>query len=162
MMATRRLSGNLSREEFRAVAVMSWLHLAVMYDSPIVQDLRATASSPEQRLQKIADRVGMSAHTRSKPLFDLSQPFSFLMQSIETGAYNTPGTTAILYTPGTAIETNAEIVIDQYYLSTGRNLKSAPITVNERALMPRHSPPRAIAHGNSQGARASTSHRALP
>ena len=54
MMATRRLNGNLSREEFRAVSVMSWLHLAVSYDSPAVVDLKATASSPEQRLAKLA------------------------------------------------------------------------------------------------------------
>ena len=32
MTATRRLNGNLAREEFRAVALMSWLHLAIMYE----------------------------------------------------------------------------------------------------------------------------------
>ena len=50
MMATRRLNGNYSREEFRAVAIMSWLHLAIMYDSPVVQDLKATASQQERKL----------------------------------------------------------------------------------------------------------------
>ncbi|MBV9825476.1 MAG: hypothetical protein JO001_07370 [Alphaproteobacteria bacterium] len=133
MMATRQLNDNLRREGFRAVCVMSWLHLAVMYDSAIVLALNASASSPEQRLQKIAERVGMSAHTRAKPLFDLSQAFSSLMQSIETGLFNTPGAVATLYTPPSTIEANAEIVIDQYSLATGRDLKAPSVTVTDRA-----------------------------
>jgi hypothetical protein len=133
MMATRRLNGNLSREEFRAVAVMSWLHLAVMYDSAIVLALNASASSPEQRLQKIAERVGMSVHSRAKPLFDLSQAFSSLLQSIETGLFNDPGGVAPLYTPPSTIEANVEIVIDQYSLATGRDLKARTIATTERA-----------------------------
>src|SRR5271170_5199846 len=81
MMATRRINGNLSREEFRAVAIMSFLNLAVLYDSAAVVDLKASASSPEMRLQKIAERVGMTAHPKSKPFFDLAAPFSALMQT---------------------------------------------------------------------------------
>ena len=136
MMATRRLNGNLSREELRAVAIMSWLHLAVMYDSPIVLALHASASSPEQRLQKIAERVGMSAHSKSKALFDLSEPFSSLLQSIETGLLNDPASVAPLYTPSSTIESNAEIVIDQYSLATGRDLKAPSVTMTARATTP--------------------------
>ncbi|HEX3418122.1 MAG TPA: hypothetical protein VHT21_17215 [Stellaceae bacterium] len=154
MMATRRLNGNLSREEFRAVAIMSWLHLAIMYDSPVVQDLKASASSPELRLQKIAERVGMSAHLKTKPLLDLSQAFSFLLQSIETGVYNTPATTKVLYDPlGSVVETNAEIVIDQYSLATGRNLKASHVSVTERRTAPRL-PPAAPARPNGRADRA--------
>jgi hypothetical protein len=145
MMATRRLNANLSREEFRAVAIMSWLHLAVMYDSPIVLAMNASASSPEQRLQKIAERVGMSAHSRAKPLFDLSQAFSSLMQSIETGLFNVPGGVATLYTPPSTIEANAEIVIDQYSLATGRDQKAPSVTMTDRAsTSPRATAPRAM------------------
>jgi hypothetical protein len=130
MMQTQRQSGNQSREEFRAVAIMSFLHLAVLYDSPMVQDLRAEASSPELRLQKMAERVGMSAHPKSKALFDLAGPFSKLMQSIETGKYNTAANTPRLYqqlpTP-TPLSRNAEDVIDQYTLATGHDLKSLPV-----------------------------------
>ncbi len=147
MMATRRLNSNLSREEFRAVAVMSWLHLAVMYNSSIVLALNASASSPEQRLQKIAERVGMSAHSKAKALFDLAQPFSSLMQAIETGTFNTPGTVPILYTPPSAIESNAEIVIDQYSLATGRDLKAPAVTMTGRATTaPRPTAPRSAPH----------------
>jgi hypothetical protein len=130
MMATRRINGNLSREEFRAVAVMSWLHLAVMYDSPAVVDLKAAASSPEQRLDKLAQRVGLRAHSRAKSLFDLAQPFSYLMQSVELGAFNDPAGAALLFnitSPNNVAELNAEIVIDQYSIATGIDLKASSI-----------------------------------
>jgi hypothetical protein len=144
MMTSRRINGNLSREEFRAVAVMSFLHLAVLYDSPVVVDLRAQASSPEIRLQNIADRVGMTAHPKSKPLFDLAAPFSVLMQQIETGEFNTPDKAADLYLQVPApnrISQNAEWVIDQYTLATGRDLKALPSSVVSRATTSQMPPP---------------------
>lgn len=130
MMETQRQSGNQSREEFRAVTIMSYLHLAVLYDSPAVKDLRAEASSPELRLQKMAERVGLSAHPKSKALFDLAGPFSKLLQTIETGKYNTSANTPLLYAeqPPTPISRNAENVIDQYTLATGHDLKSVSVS----------------------------------
>jgi hypothetical protein len=134
MMATRRISGNLIREEFRAVAIMSFLNLAVLYDSPAVVDLKATASSPEMRLQKIAERVGMKVHPKTKPFFDLAAPFSFLMQAIETGTFNQPAGATSLYLPANTVTAqNAEIVIDQYTLATGRDLKSQAVSTVPRA-----------------------------
>jgi hypothetical protein len=129
MMATRRINGNLSREEFRAVSIMSFLNLAVLYDSPAVVDLKASASSPEMRLQKIAERVGMTAHPKSKPFFDLAAPFSALMQTIETGNFNQPSGAQLLYWPPSTVADMAEKVIDQYSLATGRDLKSQAVTV---------------------------------
>jgi hypothetical protein len=159
MMATRRLNGNLSREEFRAVAVMAWLHLAVMYDSPAVVDLKATASSPEQRLAKIAERVGMRVHPKAKSLFDLATPFSSLMQQIETGQFNVVAGAQVLITLGNDIEANAETVIDQYTLATGRDLKAQLTMMSERAraqaqaALPMPPPTRALARTNGQGVR---------
>jgi hypothetical protein len=130
MMATRRINGNLSREEYRAVSIISFLHLAVQFDSPAVVDLKASASSPEMRLQKIAERVGLTAHVKSKPFFDLAAPFSTLMQSVESGAFNTPAGARLLYQqPPTVVSQNAEEVIDQYSLATGRDLKSQSVLV---------------------------------
>jgi hypothetical protein len=130
MMQSQRQAGDKTRQELRAVALMSFLHLAVLYDSPVVQDLRAEASSPEIRLQKMAERVGMSAHPKSKALFDLANPFSKLMQSIETGKYNDSANTPLLYAelPPTPISRNAENVIDQYTLATGHDLKAFAVS----------------------------------
>jgi len=148
MMATRRINGNLSREEFRAVSVISFLNLAVQYDSPAVVDLKASASSPEMRLQKMAERVHMSCHVKSKPFFDLAAPFSTLLQSIESGAFNTPAGAELLYkqTPPNVVSRNAEEVIDQYSLATGRDLKSKPVLVTGHTTpssmqSPRRPPP---------------------
>jgi hypothetical protein len=158
MMATRRLNGNLSREEFRAVAVMSFLDLAVEFDSPAVVDLKATASSPEMRLQKIAERVGMTAHPKSKPFFDLAAPFSKLMQLIETGSFNSASLAQALYFPtSTPVSNNAEKVIDQYTLATGRDLKSLPVSIVKRATtssLPapkRQTPPAQLTAGRPNG-----------
>jgi hypothetical protein len=157
MMATRRINGNLSREEFRAVAVMSFLELAVRYDSPAVVDLKASASSPEMRLQKIAERVGMTAHPKSKPFFDLAAPFSKLMQAIETGSYNEPWQAPLLYALMSPAADIAEKVIDQYSLATGRDLKSQAVSMVPRAatsplaIPKRQSPPPQLAARPANG-----------
>jgi hypothetical protein len=135
MLITRRRNGNLSREEFRAVALMSWLHLTISFDSPVVQDLKASASSPEQRLAKIGERVGMKPHSKSKAFLDLAQPFSLLLIAIETGQFNNPASAPVLYQP-TPTRNLVQIVIDQYTLATGRDLKSAPVTLTEQAFTP--------------------------
>jgi hypothetical protein len=117
-----------------------------------VVDLKATASSPEQRLAKLAARVGLNAHTRAKPLFDLAQPFSFLMQSIELGAFNDPAGAALLYNiipPNNVAELNAEIVIDQYGLATGRDLKATSV-VSEKSRPPINPRPPAVTRSTAR------------
>src|SRR5215203_7483533 len=59
MLKDRRENGNLSREEFFFVATMSWFHLTVEIDSPIVKDLKADGSNPGERLRAIGERVGL-------------------------------------------------------------------------------------------------------
>jgi hypothetical protein len=152
MMATRRINGNLALPEFRAVAVMSWLHLAVMYDSPAVVDLKATASSPEQRLAKLGQRVGINAHTKAKALFDLAQPFSYLMHAIETRTFNDPAGAALLFNitpPNNVAELNAEVVIDQYSIATGIDLKAS--TVVDGQLQRPAPPPRQAIPARTNG-----------
>lgn len=100
MLQARRNSGTLSREEFWAVATMSWFHATVLEpDHPILIDLRAQASSPEERLFKIAQRVGYPAHGLSKSYFELAEPISRLLLAIETGTFNNPSAVPALYTP---------------------------------------------------------------
>lgn len=139
MMNSRRLNGNLSREEFRAVAVMSWLHLAVLWNSPVVVDLKAQASSPEERLGKIAERVRLRPHSQAKAFFDLAQPLSLLLQAIETGAFNDQTSAQLLYQPGTNMAAITRVIIDNYTVATGRDLKASSVAVTARGSQP--SPP---------------------
>jgi hypothetical protein len=128
MFAARRQGCNLAREEFRAVAVMSWLHLTVSFDSPIVIDLRAQASCPEERLYRIAQRVGMTAHPRSQALFALAQPFSELLRLIENGGLDNTVQARNLYaSPGG--RSRLESVIGNYSIAMGYDVKALPVAV---------------------------------
>jgi hypothetical protein len=139
MMATRRLNGNLSREEFRAVSVMSWLHLSVLFNSPVVVDLRAEASSPELRLAKIGERVGITPHPQSEALFQLAQPASFLMVAIEQGLFNNPlGAQALYLIP--RMQRLMEVVIDQHGTAMQHDVKARRLAVAHQAQPPARTP----------------------
>jgi hypothetical protein len=147
MMSSRRLSGQLAREEFTAVAKLSWLLLVLLSNNFVIQDLQCEAADPSERLHNIARRVNMTAHLKSKHLIDLAQPLSFLLQSIETGLLNTSAIAQTLYFPlNTQTELNAEVVIDEYSIATDIDLKSKPVSVTEltRASTPRLPPSRAL------------------
>jgi hypothetical protein len=140
MLATRRLHGTFAREEFRAVSVMSWLHLAVMFNSPVVLDLRAEAASPELRLAKIGARVGIEPHPQSWSLFQLAQPASFLMFAIEQGLFNNPlGAQALYLIP--RIQRLMEVVIDQYGTAMDRNVKAKRVALVPQVQTQRRAAP---------------------
>ena len=129
MLRTRRETGNLSREEFDFVSWMSWFHLTVDSDLPIIQDLRAQATSPEERLFKIAQRVGLPAHGLSKSYFDIADSISRILIEIETGIFNTAAAAPALYTrvaggPEEAMRT----IIRHWSIITGREMKARRVT----------------------------------
>lgn len=124
MLMSRRQYGNLSREEFVFVSMMSWFHLAVEYNSPIVETLKASASSPEQRLFKIAQRVGLPAHGLSKSYFDIADPISRLLIQVEAdGKYMVPG----LLVKG-SLQDTVNTIITHWSLITGRDMKARKVS----------------------------------
>jgi hypothetical protein len=133
MLRTRREAGNLSREEFDSVAMMDWLRLTVDTDNidlPIIQDLRAQATSPEERLFKIAERVGLPAHGLSKNYFDIADSISRILIEIETGAFNTRAAAPALYTStgGGDPEEAMRTIIRHWSIITGREMKARRVT----------------------------------
>lgn len=126
MLTTRRINGNLSREEFVFVSMMSWFHLTVEFNSPIVISLRAEASSPEQRLFKIAQRVGLPAHGLSKSYFDIADSISRVLILIETGAYNTSAAAPAFYSPG-PLQDAMKTIIRHWSIITGREMKARKV-----------------------------------
>jgi len=125
MLITRRSNGNLSREEFVFVAMMSWFDLTVQFNFPIVEALKAEAASPEQRLFKIAQRVGLPAHGHSKSYFDIADPISRVLIQIEaSGTGIVPG----LVVPG-ALQDTVNIIITHWSLITGRDMKAGKVAV---------------------------------
>lgn len=140
MLANYRTNGNLSFEEFRFTAMMSWFHLAVLFNTSVVLDLRADASSPEQRLCNIAERVGMAPHPKARALFALAQPFSTLLRWIEAGLGDLPAGAQQLYMNANLLGI-AQAVIGQYSQAMGLDLKAAPVSVSP----PTPSPDRQLA-----------------
>jgi transcriptional regulator with XRE-family HTH domain len=139
MLRSRRQNGNLSREEFTLVSMMSWFHMTVEFDSPIVRSLRAEATGVEQRLFKIAERVGVPAHGLSKNFFDIADPMSFLLIEIEKGRFNDASAARTLYARnlGTAaspidnpIEPQLRTIITHWTAITGRDVKARKVAAN--------------------------------
>jgi hypothetical protein len=135
MMRSRRETGNLSREEFSVVAATSWFHLTLEFDTaPIITTLRAEASGTEQRLFRVAERVGLPAHGLSKHFFTISDPISRILTQIEFGDFNTADAAPALYTkpttPTTADTPEAAMrqIIADWAAITGHDVKSRKVT----------------------------------
>jgi hypothetical protein len=129
MLTVRRRLGNLAREEFVFVAMMSWIHLTLLFDSPIVKDLKAEATSPEQRLEKIGARLDMPAHPKSESYFKLAEPLSRVLIAIESPLFNSPANAPALYGPG-ALHDDMMTVITHWSIATGRDLKARKVAVS--------------------------------
>jgi hypothetical protein len=123
MLRTRRTNGNISQEEFWFVSMMSWFHLAVEFNSPIVVSLRAEGASEEERLKKIAERVKLSANGKSDYFFRLADLMSRLLIQIEFGTYNSPAAVPALYTSSSPAEADMREIITYWSFATDRNMK---------------------------------------
>jgi hypothetical protein len=137
MLQSRRNAGTLSREEFDAIAMLSWLHLTVETDTAIVVDLNARAQGAADRLLKIGERVGIPAHARSDAYFQLAAPMSNLLLTIESNAITSAPQ---LYTDSIGLLNDVLTIITHWSVATGRNIKDAtarqPISSVLRQLAP--------------------------
>ena len=131
MLISRRQGGNLSPEEFLAVSTLSWFHLTLETGTlTIIKDLRADAASPEERLFKIAQRVGLPAHGLAKNYFDIADSISRILILIETGLFNDATAAAALYTPapGGGPQADMQNIIRHWSIITGREMKARRVT----------------------------------
>lgn len=139
MLLSRRTAANLSREEFTYVSMMSWFHLTLQFNSPIVNSLRAEADGPENRLFKIAERVGLPAHGMSRHFFEIADPMSRLLLQVEAGAYSSPANVPLLYNPtippppavGVPNPVAGDLgqIITHWTATTGRDVKARKVVV---------------------------------
>jgi hypothetical protein len=126
MFNDRRRGGLLAREEFAYVTVLSWFHLTLQTNTPIVIDLKAESSSPAERLALLGQRVGMHPALRSRELFDLAEPMSSLLRAIEVGSFDDAATAAALFDDGTALALEMREIINQWQSATGERVKERP------------------------------------
>lgn len=132
MFRSRRQNGNLSREELAHVSAMSWFHFTLEFNSPILESLRADATGTEQRLFKVAERVGLPAHGLSKHFFEIADPLSRILTQIEMGDYNEVAAVPALYTKdgvdGTSPESAMRQIILNWTAIRGVDVKSRKVT----------------------------------
>lgn len=130
MLTVRRQSGNLSREEFWFTAMMAWFHMTIEFDTPIVVSLRAQATSPEERLRKIGERVGLPSHGKSQAFFYLADTMSLFLREVELGAYTTTTTAQALYQA--PVQDMMIRIVTQYSVATGKDLKARTVSLQSR------------------------------
>jgi hypothetical protein len=129
MFDMRRRKGQLAREEFVHVTTMSWFHLTVDGDTPLVKDLKATGTDPADRLSKIGQRVGITPPRQAREYFELAEPLSTLLRFIELGAFNESDGAQTLYSGDTSIQRDMNNVIDLWQSATGDSLKGLAVRV---------------------------------
>jgi hypothetical protein len=133
-LQTLRIGGRFAREEFTAVSKLSWLGLALYTNNFLIQDLQCEAGDQAGRLENLAMRVNMRSHLQSRHLFNLAQPLSYFLQTIEMNTLSTITGAQSTYQPvtGNVVEQNAEVVVDEYSAATGIDLKAKPVSMIER------------------------------
>jgi len=131
MLRMRRRGGQLAREEAAYVALMSWFDLTLSDNTAIVAALNADATTPEERLARIAQRVGMTPTPRSRELFQLGQPASDVIRMIELRAFDTAaGAGALFPIVASPLSDLVNRVIDLWQSATGDMIKEPRVTVS--------------------------------
>jgi hypothetical protein len=126
MFNDRRRGGLLAREEFAYVTVLSWFHLTLQSDTPIVRDLKAEATTPAERLALLGQRVGLTPAQRARELFDLAEPMSSVLRAIEVGTFDDPGQAATLFDDTTTLGEEMRDIINHWQSATGERIKERP------------------------------------
>jgi hypothetical protein len=142
MLVMRRLNGQLAREEFVAVSWMSWCHLTVESDTPLVTDLRAQGADPYDRLVKIGERVGMKPSPRGWELFQMADLVSTLLRFIELGSFDSIAAVQTLYLGNTALQRDMSQIIDLWEMATTDQIKAQGVRTAAGTGQPqRHAAP---------------------
>ncbi|MCA0939885.1 hypothetical protein LCM08_08875 [Salipiger pacificus] len=133
ILRSRRQALNLDREELSAATALSWLQLSVSFNTSIVVDLKAEATSAQDRLMMIGQRVGLSAHSRSSAMFSMASDLSLLLRVIESGVVSSPATTNIFFQSGPGQIGNASRrVITEWAAASGKDLKARARSIDIR------------------------------
>jgi hypothetical protein len=156
MLNVRRDAGNLTRDELQHVSTMSWFHLTVSFNSPVVLDLEAQGNSAEERLLKVGQRVGLPAHSRSGAYFRLADNMSRILRLIEAAQFNTTAGAETLYdkndpSPPPRVFDRMDAIIRDWSVATGRDMKSRRVSITAPQPRPIRPPARPIVPASPDG-----------
>jgi hypothetical protein len=124
MLLTRRTNGTLMREEFMAVAMLSWFHLICEYDTLPVVNMNAQGQNAANRLQKIAALVGMQPSRMADAYFKLADPLSALLIVIEDTTLETIGVERLYDGVFPNFTNMLQAIISNWETATGRPIKT--------------------------------------
>lgn len=123
MLLSRRKYGNLAREEFAAVALMSWFHMTLEDDLPIIADVGAIAASPEERLKKIGALVGVPVHASARSFLEMADSMAYVLLLIESGQINDVNAAEAFYRDAT-LSAHMNKIITHWAAPTGNDVKA--------------------------------------
>ncbi|WP_343702153.1 hypothetical protein [Chitinophaga sp.] len=146
---SQRNNGDITKQEFFFVSMMSWFHLSLEYNSPIVRAFGINEQSPAQRLFALANIVGVPANGLSENLFRLSDNMSILLTMVESGIFNDEANVPQLYSNTSPISAVMKQIIFNYSHVSGNNLKARAVKTYESMPLPKGN---GIAVGNGQPA----------
>jgi hypothetical protein len=136
MLRQRRRGGMLARDEFAYVCMLSWFHLTVEYDTPVVVDLKATAGAagnPADRLAALGARVGITPPRGTRELFELAEILSVVLWCIERDEFTNSKDAPLLYSSfngtNTVIPAVMMRIVDLWQSATGVRVKDLAVTV---------------------------------
>jgi hypothetical protein len=172
MLRVRRQEnvGNLARDELWHVSTLSWFHLTLSFNTPIVRDLKADATSAAERLQKIGERVGLPAHSRTDSYLQLATNMSLILRAMENGTFNDGAGAIALFTPSppgdppNPFQEAMQQIVAHWTIATGRDLKASRVSVAPTAPTAVRPTPRPIvaAPPASTNGRVAVSREAIP
>ncbi len=136
MFDMRRRHGQLAREEFVHVSTMSWFHLTVDSNTPLVRDMKADGTDPADRLAKIGQRVGIQPPRQAREYFEMADPLSTLLRFVELGSFDDATGAELLYKSSSTVRKDVNTIIDLWQSATGDPLKEIAVRV---AAQPRSS-----------------------
>jgi hypothetical protein len=128
---------NLAREEFAAVAAMAWLDVTVGGNTDVVQDLQAAGTTPDERLRRIGERVGVPMHAQAHSYFILAPAMSTLLTQVEAGFFSNVSGVQSMWLPANNtnfVRNNVMTIVDHWSRVTGRNIKAVPTSPTAAAV----------------------------
>ena len=138
MLISRRLNGALNREEFAAVALLSWCALTIQADTAVVQQLNAIAGGVADRLRRIGELVGIPPHSLTDSFLQLADPVSNVLTAIELSIVNNAPISPVAFYNG-ILTSDVLQIVTHWSIVSGRDLKQAPRrTVEETSRLGVH------------------------
>jgi hypothetical protein len=141
ILRSRRINELLGREELAAVTAMGWVELTVSSNTSVVNDLRAQAASPADRLRAIGERVQLMPHSRADSFFAMDAQLSLLLRALEAGWVTDSSRSWLLYQsvvppnipplPPNIFPLGTEVrrVITEWAAASGHDLKSRAVPI---------------------------------